>query len=128
MNDEEKIIGGVLADVSLDTLRKETLQSGLEAVRSKARRRRLMRGAALGCLPAILALLLFWERFQPNAVEETRISTATPSTSKSTQAPNAIERIDDRELLALFPDQTVALIGPPGREQFLVFSERPQIR
>jgi hypothetical protein len=124
--DEEKVICGVLADTGLETLRQETLQRGLEAVRSKARRRGFARGTALASLVAVVALLIVWERFPPDASEERTMSAAPPPAVQSPPS-DPIERIDDRELLALFPNKTVALIGPPTR-QFLVFSDQPQVR
>lgn len=55
----------------------------------------------------------------PSAVvtNETAVADAVPD--------SPIELIDDAQLLALFPGQTVALIGPPGDQRLLVFQEPP---
>jgi hypothetical protein len=120
-HDENKLIAGLLSGHEPQHVRVQSLEFGLAAVRQKARRRRSVRAISLACIPAIAGLLLlFTARRQPQPGAPVTPAPA-PMAQAGSPVPPPIERIDDEELLALLPGRTVALIGPPGREQLFVF-------
>ena len=106
--------------------RSASLRRGLDAVRRNRRRRWAVRagGMTLGLAAAILAMVFT----SPGRRTESELRpSARPEIAHSAapaQESTGIERITDDELFALFPGRSVALIGPPGRQQF-VFLDQP---
>ena len=86
-------------------------------MRWQRRRRSLRRGievCVLACLALALGLVALLER--PHPIQAP--IAAVPN--KSEDAPPAkVSIITDEELFALFPGRAVALIGKPGRQQFV---------
>lgn len=120
-NDETRLIVGLLSPSDPRLVREKSLASALDAVRKEARRRRIARSVSLVCAPAAFGLLLLFT----SARQRQSVPPVAPVAHPSAQTPSSgqplIEPIDDQQLLALLPGKTVALIGPPGREQLLVF-------
>jgi hypothetical protein len=119
-NDERTLIVGLLSRRDAGLVRQESLEGALGMIRRVARRRRLWRSAAV-CAPLVIGLVWL---FRTGSVPERLAPAALPHTPTAQTAPASsavFEPIDDQELLALLPGKTVALIGPPGRGQLLVF-------
>lgn len=92
----------------------------------------MRRVAALAGVPAALALALFLTR--PPAPDPRRVANATsPVQTATTDIPQAepasvgsasVRFISDDELLSMFPGRSVALIGAPGRQQFVFLDQQ----
>jgi hypothetical protein len=117
MNTQETdcILKEVLATDATDRLRSASLEQGLTLIRRRRQIQAIVRTCAMVCLLLV-----------PMAVLVTSHSSRTvPPTLFSgvpTQTPPLpqIERISDAELLALFPGQTIALVGAPGEQRLIV--------
>ena len=127
-DDETRLIVGLLSARDPRLVREESLASALDAVRKEARRRRIARSVSLVCTPAVLGLLLLFT----SARQRQSVPPVAPVAQPTAQTPSSgqplIEPIDDQQLLALLPGKTVALIGPPGRERFLVFDAPGEVQ
>jgi len=122
------LLKDLLADDSLETVRRQSLQRGM----TLARRRRQRAGWTKGALFSALLLVALWlslpAKRSPSArnqVPHGPVATDAASvaiTTPSAKDPVAVRFISDDELLALFPGRSLALIGPPGRNT-LIFLE-----
>jgi hypothetical protein len=123
--DDNPLLKEILADEKLSEVRANSLRQGLAAMR-QARRKRY---AASVAITLILGGGL-WLAFVPPK-PETRIALRSapeaPRKSSPGEPPktSGVEIISDDDLFALFPDRSVALIGSPGRQQF-VFLDGPK--
>lgn len=137
----EPLLKDLLSGEELQPLRAASLRQMIEAARRHRQRRQTLRTVALALVPALvtLGLLAFylprWKSSRagrtaaPGLVAEARpgASEALPVQTASSPRPavvpardSGVKIISDAELLALFPDRPVALIGPRGRQK-LVF-------
>ena len=110
-SDQDRLWRDVFSDEKLEAMREATLRAGVAAARGR-RRNRLILSAAAGMVAAGLALAVSWRRPQPPA-RLVPVAVARP-------AESSVKFISDQQLLALFPNRPVALIGPAGSRQ-LVF-------
>ena len=109
-SDEHRLLREILADNATETLRETSLAGGLAALRARRRRRSAVSGiAAAAAIVAVIGLLSS-QRSDP------RVSLPQVPTSARSKP---VELIDDQQLLALFPDRSLALIGPPGRQSLI---------
>lgn len=118
----------ILADEALDTLRENSLAGGLATLRTKRRVRTVRTALAAGIPLLVLTALVLRTAPKPlPAIESARIATVTnlpnikiyPATAA--KDPTPIPTISDDELLALFKDQSVGLLGTPGQQRLMVF-------
>jgi hypothetical protein len=122
---QDQFFRELLSNDAVEQIRQHSLATMLRAAQRRRVRRKLGAASALACLALVSAWLLV-----PGSDENIVIS-QTPRTSPSATANRStppVRQISDAELLALFPGQTVALIGPPGNQQFLVLGEAPVTR
>jgi hypothetical protein len=113
-SDRDRLLREVLADENLAATREASLQQGLVLMRRRRRQRVLFSSvAASTVLVAILALSAL-PRPAP-----------APSSEVAAREISAVKVITDEQLLALFPNRTVALIGAPGKQE-LIFVDRPE--
>ncbi len=122
-SEPDLLLDEILASEELEDLRRSTLKHGLAAVRRTRRTRKAALVGVAGFALIASAVLLVFERPVRLLV---RGGQHSPSVAQVTVPPprtqtEAFERIGDKELLALFPNQSVALIGAPGHRQLLVF-------
>jgi hypothetical protein len=117
--DRTKLLRETLSDDSLAALRTDSLRGGLEVLRARRRRRRLAVAVA-----GAAAVALFFGLSLPGRRQERTTNVAPISAGHRARLP-PIEVITDEELLALFPTQTIALVGTPGRQELLFLDERP---
>ena len=110
-SDQDRLLGELFAGENVERLRAASLAGGLSALRARRRRRAYVSGAAASL--AFATAMLVSTRHQPP--EEAIVPLAEPKTS-------AVKIISDEQLLALFPDQSVALIGRPGEQRLLFFA------
>ena|SRR5436190_16569489 len=135
-DEQDRLLNEIISGEELKEFRRASLDHGLAAVQRRNHRRRTIRTGAMLIAPALVALALFFSRRQ-NALDRTdpvRSANVIPdsgnppphvggyaSTPPSEAEP--IKVINDDELLALFPDRSLALLGPPGKQQ-LVFLDK----
>jgi hypothetical protein len=111
---QDRLLREVLADENLEAVRTASLEQGVALLRRRRRRRVLLSGTAASL--AFAAILLLSSRQHPSHEQPAAI---VPT------AISGVKLIDDEQLLALFPDRTVALVGAPGRQE-LVFLDPPK--
>lgn len=116
---QTELLADVLAEEE-EALRTSTLECGLSALRQRRRLRRI-RTAALMALPLIVIAAMF----APALILQRR---PVPSIAAVNPPPamvegTAIRIISDEELLALFKDRPVALVGRPGHQQLVLLDE-----
>jgi hypothetical protein len=106
----------IISGSEQDDFRRHTLEAGLGAVRRRRRTRAATRYGSLLAIVCLLALVI--RMIQPATPSAPSIAATRPST-RSTPTPAGIKMISDEELFALFPGRAVALVGPPGQQQFV---------
>ena len=124
--EQDRLLNELLAGEELDSFRRTSLERGLAAIRRQQRRRSAVRWSVGVALPLALAVGVFLgaprgprSRGTPAAAS---VRAEVPSPKPETAG---VSRITDDELLALFPDRPVALIGKPGVQQLVFLDARP---
>ena len=117
-SEQEQLLCDVLAD---DELRQATLQRALVEMGRVRRRRRIFRRAVV-CFPLIVLVAITAGR---NVLKEKEPAPAERSMVRVEQKVpgTSIRIIDDEQLLELFNGRPVALVGPPGHQQLVLFDE-----
>jgi hypothetical protein len=110
-SDRDKLLGEILRDENLEHARAASLDGMLRAVRGRRHYRAALSGAAAALV--LGAVMLVVTRRAPSPSESSALAGVKSS---------GVRIVTDEQLLALFPDRSVALIGRPG-EQRLVFLE-----
>lgn len=110
-SDRDHLLRDILADEKVEQLRQTSLDRGLATLRARRRRRRLFPAVASSLAAVALFAIL---TSAPREREAPVAGVASPALSTT---PSSLKIIDDRELLALFPDRSVALIGEPGNQK-----------
>jgi len=109
-----------------------SLEQMLAAAQRCQRRRRVRRLVAYAALPVALALACFVARF-PGAALRLAANRPSPALVATTDTALAtaevtggavVRFISDDELLNLFPDRPVALVGAPGLQQLVFLDQR----
>jgi hypothetical protein len=85
-------------------------------LRRRARRRRQFQAAAI--MAPLLCLAVAWH-FRPAGPPRLEATAPPPPVAES----GKVKYITQSELFALFPNRPIALIGPPGHQQFLLLDE-----
>jgi hypothetical protein len=123
---DDRLLRELLQTDDLLALRQRSLGEMLGCARARRRRRLVSRACLMAALPALLlgAYLLHRTREAPS-----RLIAARPPLDggqETAQRPlYKVSYLSTDELLALFPNRPLALIGPPG-EQRLVFLDQPE--
>ena len=125
------ILKGLLAEDSLEVVRRRSLEQGMAITRHRRRRTNWAKGAIASVL-LVATMCLLMPRRQPPFTRDvatgqptanpTRISAVAAATRNSA----VVRFISDEELLALFPGRSLALVGPPGHKE-LVFLEQESL-
>lgn len=129
---KEKFLDEILNSPKVGDLRLASLEAGLGAMRGKRRRRNVARYSA-GVVTAMLAVagvLHFCQRGDSPGTHEAngakiaiREGGATPAQGEAAPAPG-VKIIDADQLLSLFPDRPVALVGSPGKQRLIFLDEQ----
>lgn len=106
-SENDRLLRDILADENVERLREASLARMLEVTRRRRRRRTWMSGAAASL--AIMTTLLVMLRRE----------TSAPIVEPPEPIGGRVKIINDEQLLALFPDRSVALIGRPGDQRLL---------
>ncbi len=115
--DREQLLSELLENSELADVRQNSLELGLASLRRRRSQARAVRGLVV-LVPLALLLLVLLQPAAPQRV------VVPPSAAT---ASNRVKFITDEELLALFPNRSVALVGKPGQQQ-LVFLDQPVAR
>jgi hypothetical protein len=126
MNDPKKyLLTKLLTTDEVVQLRDRSLDSMLAGARVRRRRRQL----APLCLGFLLVGFLLGVRMLTHD-HDTKTTIPSVASVPSELAPARPEEaapqvkfITTEELLALFPDRPLALVGPPGRQRLIFFDE-----
>jgi hypothetical protein len=114
--DQDRLLREIVAGEEIEDFRRGSLAAGLASIRAARRRRRAYRACALGLAVAAVAGIAL-ERSMFSGREAQRIAAATPAPAVQA-APDGVKIIDEKQLFALFPNRSIALIGKPGQERF----------
>lgn len=119
-SEHKKLLNELLPDERLADFRTASLQHSLASLRRHRRRRLLFRASALTVVACLMVCGLLLKDRHPAH------NTVAAVSSRST-APESdhVKFINDDELLAMFPQGSVALVGKPGRQR-LVFLDTQQ--
>ena len=122
--EHDRLLNDIVAGEELADFREASLQHALAAVRRQRQRQRTARLRALVALPVLAALGIVISRSSKRPMREITVSNASPVAVSSVQPrPAAVKLINDDELLALFPDRPVALIGKPGQQRLIFLDQ-----
>ena len=118
MTEEEKkqLLNAILADDDLAKLRATTLNRGFTELRRRRLRNTAARISLIALPAAVLAIVLL---ASPHAARESELP------GKPVALATPVKRITAEQLLALFPNRPVALVGEPGHKQLVFLDEVP---
>jgi len=122
--EEHPLLNELLTGPEVAEFREASLNQALTTLRHTRRRRKVLRIAAWAVLPALLVFVVLLGRSvnlpgRVPAVVEPTVATTAPQGGN----PSSVEFISDEDLLSLFPNQPLALVGPEGNQQ-LVFLDQ----
>jgi hypothetical protein len=117
-SEQDHLISELLAGEEISGFRETSLSRGIEEIRRRNRLRRRARACFLAGAPLAL-LLAFLARTALEAPAPRPVPPAPIQVSAVSTRPAEVVYINDDELLALFPNRSVALIGKPGQQQLL---------
>jgi hypothetical protein len=113
-SDQDRLLRELLADEQLAATRETSLAEGLAALHHRRQRRVMVSRVAVSV--ALIAIM---------ATISLRRTTHDPVAPAAPMKISSVKVINDEQLLALFPDRSVALIGAPGAQE-LVFLDQPK--
>ena len=123
-SEHDPLLTEILTGDEPSDFRRTSLEHALKSLR-RQRRWRTVRAGAAASLTLLLVCLFLFHRPAKAPVRQIVFSPPRPSAVPAPPTRTAeVKFITDDELLALFPDRPVALIGKPGHQQ-LVFLDKP---
>lgn len=122
-HDREKLLKEILPSDDVADFRRASLESGLAGMHRERQRRHIMRTGAMAAILICLFVGIFLKSRNTTRNQDTKIQ-PLPTAAWPALASH-VDFISDDQLLALFTNQPVALIGKPG-EQRLVFLSQPR--
>ena len=119
-SEQNKLLSEILAGEEVTKLRETSLEQGLDALRRRRRLRLFARVGTMAMMPLALVLALCLKEFNRPASHQ-RPSEEPQYASTPVPGPvAAVKFVTDEELLALFPNRAVALVGKPGHQQLVL--------
>jgi hypothetical protein len=109
-SDQERLLREILADANVEQARAAALQAGVAHLRQRRQRHAMLTSAAAALVVLVSLTVLMRRQVVPEA----------PPTANTPAPAPRVRFVNDEQLLALFPDRPVALVGRPG-EQKLIF-------
>ena len=115
---EKRLLAELLAD---EDLREASLRGGLIAIRRKRVQQRSIRIAA--ALSAIVLFILVSRNSERTSTDgkQQHAALQSPSATPKVIPGTTVRVLNDQDLLDLFPDRAVALVGPPGKQRLILF-------
>lgn len=118
----DDLLKQVLSDAASEEFRTASLQQTLAAAHQRKTTRRVMRAGAAIALCIGVVTLLFSRSPKPS---QPPMASNPPSAPSDPTVPGtSIRVVGDDELLAMFPDRPVALVGPPEKRQLVFLDEQ----
>ena len=125
--DHDELLHEVFSEVMPPTFREASLNRALACIRRQRMGRRLMRATfAIAVVVAVVTWFGSTHR-NPNGSHGRNVLASAPPAPVQTIPGTNIRLVGDDELLAMFPDRPVALVGPPEHRQF-VFLDDTRLR
>ena len=124
-SEHDRLLNEIVTGEELADFREASLQHALAAIRQQRRRHCSLRLGVLAAVPVVVVLAIVFSRSPKPPLREIAASKASAVAVSPVQPRIApVKLINDDELLALFPDRPVALIGKPGQQR-LIFLDQP---
>jgi hypothetical protein len=124
-SEQDRLLKEILAVEEPSDFRQASLDLALMSIRRKRQTRRIACTCVLSGLMVALASEIILNHRPKSSLQEVATSSLPGLTAFPPPADTVkVKFITDEELLALFPDRPVALIGRPGHQQ-LVFLDKP---
>ena len=127
--EEHRLLKEILAGDEPSEFRQVSLDLTLASIRRRRRGRRLAYLSAFSATLVVLAVqIAFGPRFKPAVQGAASSSLAGTLPLPAPRADATVKFINDEQLLALFPDRSVALIGKPGHQRLVFLDGREESR
>ena len=121
----DDLLNELLPGDELAEFRRSSLELGLRAMAARRTRRQVLRTCAGCSLLLVLACALLWPRLPAHWTGQKSVAKMQEvATASSLARAGSVKFISDDELMALFPNRAVALIGKPGHQQFVFLDVR----
>jgi hypothetical protein len=121
-SDRNELLSDILFENGSMDFRNASLQRTLLSARRHRRARMGLRAAAAAAVCAALFAVPFLQR--NSSRQSLAENTSHPSPQVQTVPGTKIQVVNDDELLAMFPDRPVAIVGPPENRQFVFLDEQ----
>jgi hypothetical protein len=124
--ERDELLDEILTGDNASHLRVSSLDRTLQCVRQQRRWHNTLRGASVVAIVGLVAIVI-WSRQRPTGRQQMAgsIQSVARVESGRTIPGTSIRVVNDEELLAMFPNRPVALVGPPERRQFVLLDEKP---
>ena len=120
--EHEELLADVLSEN--ESWRAATLEQGLATLRRVRSRRRTVRLTMAFAAPLlVLAAVLVLQNRRVVSLQVAEQNEAQPEHVVKTIEGTPIRVLNDEELLALFKDRPVALVGEPGNQRLILLDE-----
>jgi hypothetical protein len=120
-SDHNELLSDVLSENAPADFRNTSLQRTLASARQHRRARMVLRTSAAAAICVALVAAILWQR---NDSTNIAVKGGPSAPAVQTIPGTSIQLVSDDELLAMFPDRPVALVGPPGNRQFVFLDEQ----
>jgi len=125
--DHDDLLQEIFSESASDDFRADALERTLVSARRQRRRRRTGRVCGAIAICAALLATVFW-RTQEAPTDQLTANGAQSPTAQAevpTVPGTNIRLVSDDELLGMFPDRPVALVGPPEKQRFVFLDDVP---
>lgn len=122
--DRETLLNDVLAGENLESFRQSSLAAGVIYLRRRRRRVLAVRTGFLAIAVCAAACWLAWPDHSAQVSQLAKTATESPASPEApSESSGKLHFINDDELLALFPNRSVALIGKPGNQRLIFLDQ-----
>ena len=126
----DSLLEEVVVDEASDSFREETLRTSLFVLRRRRHRKALVRRSLMFVIPFMVitgAVSIYRLSLESEIAPIVAINAPEVSTSGTITA-TTIQVISDQELLALFPNRAIALIGENGHQTLVFLDAESEVR
>lgn len=125
--EQDDLLKDLLSGDELAEFRRASLELGLKAMAARRTRRQVLHTCAGCSLLLALAAVVLWPWLPAHWTGRktvAQVPEVAGSPAPAHAGSGSVRFISDDELMALFPDRAVALIGKPGHQQFVFLDVR----